>query len=71
MHERLKQVREAAGLSYHELCKKTGVQGHQIKLYEAGQKDFMANTLKKLFEACGYTLVIGKLPPILQGEGEE
>lgn len=71
MHERLKQVREAAGLSYHELCKKTGVQGHQIKLYEAGQKDFMANTLKKLFEACGYTLVVMYEPQLIHGEGEE
>lgn len=68
MHEKLKQLREAANLSYHDLFKKTNVQGHQIKLYEEGKKDFMANTLKKLFEACGYTLFVGK---IQGGEGDE
>ena len=71
MHENLKKVRESAGLSHADLFHKTNVQAHQIKLYEAGKKDFMANTLKKLFEACGYTLVIMYNPQPLTGEGEE
>lgn len=71
MHEKLKQVRETAGLSHADLFHKTNVQAHQIKLYEAGQKDFMANTLVKLFEACGYTLVIMYDPQLIHGKGEE
>lgn len=68
MHEKLKQVRESAGLSHADLFHKTNVQAHQIKLYEAGQKDFMANTLVKLFNACGCDLYVAK---VQHGEGEE
>lgn len=71
MHEKFKQARIAAGLSHADLFHKTNVQAHQIKLYEAGQKDFMANTLVKLFEACGYTLVVRYEPQLINGEGEE
>ncbi len=63
--ERLKRVREAAGLSQASLGKKAGVTQDTVWGIESGKRKPHPSTLRKLAVALGVT------PEWLMGEGEE
>lgn len=63
--ERLKELREAAGLSQYALAKKSGVTGQAISKLEKGESEPSWLTVRKLARALGVTVSdfdVGDLP---------
>jgi transcriptional regulator with XRE-family HTH domain len=56
MGEKLKEAREAAGMSQTELAEAVGRHQKDISLYEKGQREPGALTLKKMAQALGCSM---------------
>ena len=54
--DRLRELREAAGLSQYQLAKDSGVAAQSISKYELGDTEPTYGTLKKLARALGVSL---------------
>ena len=54
--ERIKQLRESAGLSQNELGRRAGISGQAVSLIEAGKRDPTWGSVLKLARALGVTI---------------
>ena len=61
MNEVVKNLRLSQSLNHNKLAVKSGIQSHQIKLYEEGQKDISVKNLQKILTALGYRLEAVKI----------
>ena len=55
--QRFKQIRESKGLTKYRLTQMTGISGHHIKGIEEGTRQPTIDTLQRLLEAMGCTMV--------------
>ena len=56
MNEIVKNLRLSQSLNHNQLSVRSGIQSHQIKLYEEGKKDISVKNLEKMLTALGHRL---------------
>ena len=55
--QKFKQIRDSKGLTKYRLTQMTGISGHHIKGIEEGTRQPTIDTLQRLLEAMGCTMV--------------
>jgi transcriptional regulator with XRE-family HTH domain len=63
----IKEARQAAGITQHEMANRAGTAQPAVAAYESGARTPTIATLERLFDACEHDLEVRRLPRLRRG----